>query len=833
MSAREPDALLEQVLASALELRAAGELDWLAQACRDHPHLGPTVLELALSADRQAQGFKDYLSSDRALGTTLNGRYLLESRLGAGAMGIVYRALDLDLQRNVAVKLLRGDTLVAGHSDARFLREAEVMASVRHPAVVTLHDRGISADGQPFQVMELLEGVPLSAILDEARRREGAVLADDPAWLAAFIELSEVDRTSYLRLVTRWAAELASGLEAVHRAGALHRDVKPSNIFLTREGRAVLLDFGVAAREGNATLTREGGVVGTPVYMAPEALRSRQRPRPALDVYGLTATLYHLLTLQPPHAGSATQVMAMILARDPRPASSLRPGLPRDLQAILDKGMDRRADARYASAALLESDLRAFLEYRPIVARPTTPLARWARRMRRSTLVQGAGLMALVIGLLYGASALRGWHHEGRARRYAALARQFPPNFTIVSPANRRYRHEADRAEVGALLDRATELCDDPLPSHLLRSSFRFDHGDLVGAAQDMAVVAGRVGTPLARELAARYARLGPQDLPRTSIALEDLPDPLEPLDIYLLAYHLLRAGEYARARPLLADARIADIDHAQELHLAGADFSGLSAAEEKERASRLHSDAIRLEERIGQRTAGSAHVIARMASIQGRYVEALEAARAGLELSERSHGLRVTAGMMAWRLGLDEEARAHWSTAIDLQPDDPKPYRNLMWLHLERGELEEVELLIDRTPFGGDAAAERQRLAYRARVATERALRSRSAGDLTAAAEHARLGASFLERARDLGPFSEDAFTTINGALLSAEPQGVFIGLAELLAEDPFRWQRLEQLLEDMPEDLDEPATAAMRRFLEALHADLASQRRVGSAQH
>jgi hypothetical protein len=830
MNERAHDPELEAALARALELRDAGRDDWLETACAAHPHLRGTVAALADKAALQPGVFRASLGHDGAVGANVGGRYRLEERLGAGAMGVVYRARDLELERDVAVKLLRTDMVDPDEAAARFLREAEVMASLQHPAVITIHDRGRSADGRPYLVMELCDGLPLSEILDEARRREGATLSDDATWLAAFVELPDLERTSYLRLVTGWIADLAAGLEAVHRAGVLHRDVKPSNVFVRRDGRPVLLDFGVAARAGQATLTRDGASVGTPVYMAPEVLDARSRPRPTADVYGLTATLYHVLTLRPPYAGSATQVMAAALAHDPPPAVRLRPGLPRDLQAILDKGLERRPAARYPSAAALESDLRAFLDYRPIVARPLSPLGRVARRLRRSKLAQGAALAVLALSLLLGARALGTWSAERRSAEYRAVVRHLPPNLTVVSPENRRWRHAADREHVAALLDRAAELADDPLPSYLLRSSFRLDHGDPAGAARDMDLVARRVDSELARELAARYARMGPDDPPVVSVPLDGLPPVAADLDVYLLAYHHMRSADYAGARELLGDPRIADVAHAQELRLALADFDGLTAAEEKDRASRLLSEAVRLEERAGGRTAATAHLITRMAGIQGRYAEALEVAREGVALAERSHPLRVNAGIMAWRVGLDAEAQRHWSVAIDLQPHYVKPYRNLIWLHLDRGELEEVEMLIDRAPFGDDATGEQARLDYLARVATERALSAEEVGDRETAVAHARRAAALLERAAELGPLSPEAriYGAIDAALLSGEPQGAFAGTAELLAEDPLRWRRLEVLLETMPADLDAASTAALRRFLEALHAELASRQQI-----
>ncbi len=821
----DTDTIFEAALAHALELRDAGREDWLEAACVGTQGLHEQIRHHVEAATEHCELFKQALFHDAACNEVLADRYRLDERLGAGAMGIVYRARDLMLARDVAVKVLRTDMLDPNEAVSRFMREAELLASLRHPAIVTVFDRGVASGDRPFIVMELLDGFPLSELLDEGRRCEGEAFHDRADWLESFLSLDELGHRSYLRLATRWIADLAAGLEVAHRAGIMHRDIKPANAFICTDGRAVLLDFGVAAREDLATLTREGAAVGTPVYMAPESIGANHRPRPTADVYGLTATLYHTLTLRPPYSGSATQVLASILSQDPAPAAALRPGLPRDLQAILDKGLDRRPETRYASAGHLESDLRAFLEYRPIAARPIGSLRRWIRRTRRSKVAQGAVAALAVIALVAGGVLARSWLVKQRQVAHLETLRRLPPNFTVVERANRPFRYETDHEHVAQLLDRAAETCSDPLPSFLLRASFRSDHGDPQGAYADMRHVAEHVGSPLAVVLAERYAALEPG----ATVPLGDLPEIEADADVYLLAYHALRNADYESAHERLADPRIADFAHAQELRLAATSFAGLGTEDQRSLATQAVSEAIRLEERLGARTAATAHLIARMLAIQGRYAEALGAARDSVALAERSHPSRITAGMMAWRLGLDDEARQHWLVAMDLQPHYLKPYRNLIWLHLDRGELDEAELLVERAPFSKepeDTAGEQQRLSYRARIETERALAAQGVDD-DAMLEHAQRAAVFVERARALGPMSPDAYVEINEALLGGQPQGVFTGIAALLREDPLRWRRLELLLEHMPDDLDPEATRMMRAFCEALHAELASARR------
>ena len=332
--------LLENALARALELRDAGNPDWLAEAVRDHPELEGPVREGADSSNLINQLFQDGASSSGLLGRTLGGRYRLTRRIGGGAMGVVYQAEDGELARTVAVKVLREGLLDPEVSLQRFVREAEAMASVRHGSVITVHDRGLTDEGAAYIVMEWVPGATLTEVAQHglARRQQGTKDLDGVDWLHDGLELETDGETSYLRLVVRWIADLAAGLQAVHEAGVLHRDIKPSNVLVRGSGQPVLLDFGLARLDRDSSLTFGDSVVGTPAYMPPESLgpggKDGERHTPASDVYSLAATLYHLLTLRPPYEGTPTAVLAGIATREPVRAAKLWPGLPRELSAI-------------------------------------------------------------------------------------------------------------------------------------------------------------------------------------------------------------------------------------------------------------------------------------------------------------------------------------------------------------------------------------------------------------------------------------------------------------------------------------------------------------------
>lgn len=257
-------------VARGLEEIAAGRTLDLENLCASAPDLVPAVAEalgirdelprLGIAADVESRAGRLPASERRVIA----GRYRLEERIGAGAMGVVYRTFDEELGRWVALKRLA----VPGHGPirpelrARFLREAEVAAGIDHPHVVSVFDRGAQAsaageDGEDelFVVMELLQGRSLAGVLAAAsayaEERGWRAMLRDTDWLAEALAVDPADVTDgYLRHVVRWIAEVSEGLESAHEAGVVHRDVKPSNIFIAcspgRAPRAVLLDFGIA-----------------------------------------------------------------------------------------------------------------------------------------------------------------------------------------------------------------------------------------------------------------------------------------------------------------------------------------------------------------------------------------------------------------------------------------------------------------------------------------------------------------------------------------------------------------------------------------------------------
>jgi serine/threonine-protein kinase len=303
--------------------------------------------------------------------------YEVQGVLGRGGVGIVYKAHHARLNRTVALKMLLAGPYARPEELERFLREAKAVGALRHPNVVQVYDVG-DAGGRPYFTMELVEGGSL------AQKLAGAPL---PA-----------------RQAVALVATVADAVQAAHAQGVVHRDLKPANVLLTSDGTPKVTDFGLARRlEGGGGLTLSGVPIGTPSYMAPEqALGQKEAIAPATDVYALGAILYELLTGRPPFRGETpAATMYQVMGQDPVPPSRLNYKVPRDLETICLKSLDKEPKRRYPSAAALSEDLRRFALGEPITARPigaAESLWKWVRRRPATAGVVAAGALFVAAG---------------------------------------------------------------------------------------------------------------------------------------------------------------------------------------------------------------------------------------------------------------------------------------------------------------------------------------------------------------------------------------------------------------------------------------------------
>jgi serine/threonine-protein kinase len=347
--------------------------------------------------------------------------YEMQGELGRGGMGVVYKAWHLRLGRPVALKMLLAGPYARPDERARFLREAEAVAGLRHPHVVQVYDAG-ELDGHPYFTMELVEGGSL------AQKIAGV---PQPARAAAAL-----------------VAAVAGAVHAAHQSGIVHRDLKPANVLLAADGTPKVSDFGLARRlEDSDGLTLSGTPMGTPSYMAPEQARGDKGALgPATDVYALGAILYELLTGRPPfRAETASATLQQVVADEPVPPARLNRQVPRDLETICLKCLQKGPPERYASAAALADDLRRFERGEPITARPPGPLeraAKWARRRPTAAALLAAGLLMLAV-----VTAAAVWYADDRARRHTeAQSRDREANLAL-------YQAETDLKSLRDKLD--------------------------------------------------------------------------------------------------------------------------------------------------------------------------------------------------------------------------------------------------------------------------------------------------------------------------------------------------------------------------------------------
>ena len=322
--------------------------------------------------------------------------YEILGELGRGGMGIVHKARHRGLNRLVALKMIRG-AIADEVQIARFKLEAEAVATLRHPNILQIYDIG-EFNGYPYVALELLEGGSLSEKLF------GTTLAP--------------------RQAAEWMVPLVMAMEVAHRAGIVHRDLKSANILFSTDGIPKITDFGLAKRlESDDGQTHTGQVMGTPSYMAPEQARGDTKSAgPPADIYALGAILYEMLTGRPPFKGSsAIETVRQVIEQDPVSPSRVQFRVPRDLETICMKCLQKEPGKRYATAKDMADDLNRYLHGMPIRARRTPLIERalkWSRRHPTFAALSAIGALMVV------SSIGAGWWYLDHKRNVERVAAQ-------------------------------------------------------------------------------------------------------------------------------------------------------------------------------------------------------------------------------------------------------------------------------------------------------------------------------------------------------------------------------------------------------------------------
>ena len=377
------------------------------------------------------------------------GDYELLEEVARGGMGVVYKARQISLSRIVAVKMILAGNLATQADHERFHFEAEAAALLDHPNILPIFEVG-EHDGQHYFSMGYVDGQSLAA-----RLAEGPLPPKEAAELVATV---------------------AEAVEYAHRQGVIHRDIKPSNILIDGKGRPRVTDFGLAKRVGapgtpghGSDLTATGQVLGTPSYMPPEQAAGQiNAVGPQADVYALVALLYSALTGRPPfQAATPLETLQQVLHGEPVALRQLNPGVPRDLETIVLKCLEKPLPRRYSAAQALAEDLQRYLAGRPILARP---VGRWEyawRWCRRQPVV--AGLIAavastLVAGIVVSSLfATNSYRQAGLAQQKAKLAEE-----NEIQARSEKTR--ADENLAGALLAEARLASKSRLPGQRFES---------------------------------------------------------------------------------------------------------------------------------------------------------------------------------------------------------------------------------------------------------------------------------------------------------------------------------------------------------------------------
>jgi tetratricopeptide (TPR) repeat protein len=417
--------LLEGVLQDWHERHARGEEVDMDRIVRDHPGIAGE-LRRRIAAIRILEEALPESSAPAGVPDTI-GDFRIVREIGRGGMGVVYEVEQVSMERRVALKVLSPAITGTAQAVKRFQREAKAAGKLHHTNIVPIHAMG-QHGGYWYYAMELVHGRPLSRVIADLRAASHPPTEESLAGVDgdAAPATGTGARSYYVRLAGMFAG-VAEALHLAHHEGIIHRDIKPSNLLLDADGTLKIVDFGLAlmAEGGGPPMTLTGDLLGTPVYMSPEqAMAKRIVIDHRTDVYSLGATLYEVLSLRPPFEGdNLHDICSQIITKDPILPRRANRRVPRDLETIVLKAMEKDRDKRYQSAGEMARDLRRFADGAAIQARRIGLAGRCARRVKRHKVrsAMAAGLLvATVVAILLGwqlAAGLREW----RLQRYERL----------------------------------------------------------------------------------------------------------------------------------------------------------------------------------------------------------------------------------------------------------------------------------------------------------------------------------------------------------------------------------------------------------------------------
>lgn len=436
----DPDYHIDDLVARALEIAETEGKDGVERFLAEHEADAPTIRR-HLSRLQAAGLLDDPVPKESHPEEIADFRIL--AKLGKGGMGVVYLAEEKSLGRRVALKLVRPDQLLFPGARERFQREVQTVAKLAHSNIVPVYSVG-EQDGVPWFAMEYVAGATLAELIERCAGMDLAVLSGSDLRQRVANIVSKHDSSSgdkrpssgrtrsdsdagtrrpssqggrgsdstslfsgsHAAVCTRIAHAAAQALGHAHERGVLHRDVKPSNMLITTQGRVLLFDFGLATHDDGGKLTRTGQRLGSLAYMSPEQLDGNPNTIDARsDIYSLGVSLYEILTFRLPFlASSGEALIAAIRDGRPIPPRTINPTIPKDLETVVLKAMDPIPDQRYANAIEFAEDLENVLELRPIHARRPSSLLRLWRLIQRRPLASALATL-FVISSVTGAIA--------------------------------------------------------------------------------------------------------------------------------------------------------------------------------------------------------------------------------------------------------------------------------------------------------------------------------------------------------------------------------------------------------------------------------------------